>query len=63
MDKSLPKGSYRDKSGAIVFKKTERGKNIDPRIIRKILLEFYRLMSDDQKKQMKHKVKMMLELL
>lgn len=58
----LPKGARRDEnSGAIVFKKTERGKHIDIRIIRKIILELYRVLPDESKKKMKPKVVFMLE--
>lgn len=62
--KELPKGARRDsKSGAIIFSKKSKGTHIDPRILRKIILEMYRVMSQDTKEKMKPEVRKMLELL
>ena len=62
--KELPKGARRDpKSGAIIFSKKSKGTHTDPRIIRKILLEMYRVMSPECKEKMKPEVRRMLELL
>lgn len=60
----MPEGAYRDpKTDAIIFKKEARGKNIDIRIIRKILLEMYRVLPEESKQRMKPKVKLMIEKL
>lgn len=64
MKNDLPPGSKRDsQSGAIVFKKSERGKHIDPRILRKIILEIYRVLPEESKNKIKKTVRVMLELL
>jgi len=61
---SLPKNAKRDpKSGALVFKKTAKGTTVDLRIIRKILLDFYRVMPEESKSKLKPEVKKMIELL
>jgi len=58
----LGKGIIRDpKSGALIFKKQAKGKNIDLRILRKIILEFYRVMPEESKNKLKRNVKIMLE--
>lgn len=60
----LPKGVVRDpKSGALIVKKKDRGKNIDLRIFRKILKEMWRIMPEESKEKAKETVKIMVELL
>jgi len=51
------------RSGALILPKKEHGKHIDTRIMRKILLEIYRVLPDESKQSMKPKVRQMLELL
>ena len=48
-------------SGALIFKKKSKGKNIDQRVVRKILLEIYRVLPEESKKQIKRNVRIMLE--
>lgn len=61
--KNIPKGAVRGKGGALIIPKKERGKNIDLRVLRKIIKEMYRVMPEEIKAKMKPKVKVMVELL
>lgn len=60
----LPKGVVRDpKSGALIVKNKDRGKNIDLRIFRKIIKEIYNVLTPEMKEKMKPSVRTMIKLL